>query len=180
MISQLEVLKDVVMRLDAESIPYMLSGSMALNFYATPRMTRDIDIVIAMKKEDTERLVRTFQSEYYVDEQMIKESYRLSIPFNVIHLASVTKVDLILKTDTPFQRSAFARKLNLELSGSYYSVISPEDLVLAKLDWAKESFSEIQLRDVRSLLKLPRLDRTYTNKWVHELDLQNILARASQ
>ena len=42
---EIQVLKDVAGRLDRAGIPYMLSGSMAMHFYAAPRMTRDIDLV---------------------------------------------------------------------------------------------------------------------------------------
>ena len=44
-----EVLKEVCRRLEAADISYMLTGSVAANFYAVPRMTRDIDIVIEVK-----------------------------------------------------------------------------------------------------------------------------------
>ena len=47
--SEADVLKLVASRLNAAGIPYMVSGSMALNFYATPRMTRDIDIVVEIQ-----------------------------------------------------------------------------------------------------------------------------------
>ena len=45
MITELYVLKIVVGRLEAAGIPYMVTGSIAANFYTVPRMTRDIDIV---------------------------------------------------------------------------------------------------------------------------------------
>jgi hypothetical protein len=38
------VLRDVSTRLDAAELPFMLTGSLALNFYAQPRMTRDVDL----------------------------------------------------------------------------------------------------------------------------------------
>ncbi len=50
--SELDILKIVVERLDKADIPYMLTGSMAANFYTVPRMTRDIDIVIEITERD--------------------------------------------------------------------------------------------------------------------------------
>ncbi len=41
----LDLLRIVTSRLDEADIPYVLSGSLALGYYAQPRMTRDIDIV---------------------------------------------------------------------------------------------------------------------------------------
>ena len=42
MSAELEVLQDVVARLEGAGIAYMLTGSIALSYYAQPRMTRDI------------------------------------------------------------------------------------------------------------------------------------------
>lgn len=47
---ELDVLKIVCHKLNTGNIPYMLTGSFAANFYAVPRMTRDIDIVIEILK----------------------------------------------------------------------------------------------------------------------------------
>jgi len=44
-IEPIEVLRDVTERLDNGKIAYMLTGSMAMMYYATPRYTADIDIV---------------------------------------------------------------------------------------------------------------------------------------
>jgi hypothetical protein len=44
-------------------------------------------------------------------------------------------------------------------------VIAPEDLVLAKLEWS-EGTAELQLRDVRSILRLnDDLDRSYLERY---------------
>ena len=49
MTPELETLLDMVGRLESAGIDYMLTGSMALNCYATPRMTRDVDFVVALQ-----------------------------------------------------------------------------------------------------------------------------------
>jgi len=46
MSAELEVLQDALARLEREGIAYMLTGSLALSYYAEPRMTRDIDLVV--------------------------------------------------------------------------------------------------------------------------------------
>ncbi len=48
----LKLLKRITQSLEDKQIPYMLSGSIALNNYAIPRMTMDIDIIIALKEEN--------------------------------------------------------------------------------------------------------------------------------
>ena len=61
MINELDVLRIVVKRLESAGIPYMITGSTAANFYTTPRMTRDIDIVIEVGGENTETLFFSLQ-----------------------------------------------------------------------------------------------------------------------
>ncbi|MGA2244759.1 MAG: hypothetical protein ABSH48_07170 [Verrucomicrobiota bacterium] len=54
--NELDIVRDISQRLDGADISYMLTGSMAMNYYAQPRMTRDIDIVVALRSTDTERV----------------------------------------------------------------------------------------------------------------------------
>ena len=44
--TELEIVQDVSRKLQSANILYMLTGSMAMNYYAVPRMTRDIDLVV--------------------------------------------------------------------------------------------------------------------------------------
>lgn len=62
MSEQLEILKLVAERLERAGIAYMISGSVALSYYAEPRLTRDIDIVIELKSGDAERLTDLFEA----------------------------------------------------------------------------------------------------------------------
>ena len=39
----------------------MITGSVALSFYAQPRMTRDIDLVIECEPDDAPRIVDLFR-----------------------------------------------------------------------------------------------------------------------
>ncbi len=76
MSDELDILQSVAARLDAAGIPYMVTGSMAANFYTTPRMTRDIDLVIELSEEDIHRVVQLFQDEYYIDRDMVQQAVR--------------------------------------------------------------------------------------------------------
>ena len=58
---ELLALRDVCARLDGEGIAYMLTGSLAMSFYARPRMTRDIDLVIALETAEAQRLIAGFR-----------------------------------------------------------------------------------------------------------------------
>ncbi|TKS61881.1 MAG: hypothetical protein EWM72_00006 [Nitrospira sp.] len=172
MSDELHILKSVTARLEAAGIPYMLTGSMAANFYTTPRMTRDIDLVIELSEEDISRIVRLFQDEYYVDQDMVQQAVRNRSMFNMIHNTLVVKVDCVVRKDSEYRREEFARRRPVTIAGQQVSLVAPEDLILSKLDWAKESRSQMQLDDVRNLLRsVQGLDRVYLNHWAERLGL---------
>ena len=81
---ELDVLKSVAVRLETAGIPYMVTGSMAANFYAVPRMTRDIDLVVELSERDIDRVTRLFQQEYYIDRDMVQRAVRDHAMFNMI------------------------------------------------------------------------------------------------
>lgn len=181
MINEQEVLKIVTTRLESAGIRYMLTGSIAANFYTTPRMTRDIDIVVEVGEEDTERLFALFSDDFYTDRDSIKNALHNRGMFNIIHRAGVIKVDFIIRKDTEYRKVEFERKRSIEFEESRMSVVSPEDLILSKLDWAKDSFSEMQIRDVKNLLNTVRdLDMSYIEKWVAKLNLQKVYQEAKR
>ena len=60
-------------------------------------------------------------------------------------------------------------------------IASPEDLVISKLYWAKDSLSEMQIRDVRNMIKtVPDMDTGYIEKWVARLGLEEIYRKANK
>ena len=107
---ELEVLKIVTRRLNEINIAYMISGSIAANYYTIPRMTRDVDIVIELKNSDIEKFFNIFKNDFYIDKSMVKEEVFQSGMFNIIHNKFVVKIDFIVKKETEFQKIAFSRK----------------------------------------------------------------------
>src|SRR5438132_3967242 len=95
--NELDIVRDVSQRLDGAGIAFMLTGSMAMNYYAQPRMTRDIDLVVAIAFPDVERIVRLFHHDYYISREAVQESIAHETLFNLIHQESVIKVDCIIR-----------------------------------------------------------------------------------
>jgi hypothetical protein len=62
--NELDILRDVTKRFQEAGIQYMLTGSFALNYYAEPRMTRDIDIVVALTPQEDDKVVTLFEGNY--------------------------------------------------------------------------------------------------------------------
>ena len=176
---ELSVLKIVATRLRQANIPYMVSGSIAANFYGHPRMTRDVDIIIELTFEDIPKFYRLFEDDFYVDETMIHEAIGYHSMFNIIHNETVIKVDFIIRKDTPYRRLEFNRKCLMKIDDFEVFVASLEDLILSKLYWAKDSQSELQLNDVKILIRENRdqLDENYLDKWANQLQIIHLLEK---
>jgi hypothetical protein len=169
---ELEVLEAVTRRLDEANVPYMLTGSLALNFYAIPRMTRDIDLVVELSPTDAEQMHDLFAADFYVDLGAIREAIEQRSVFNIIHTSLVVKVDLVVRKDTEYRRTEFARRRRVAFEGHPLCIVAPEDLIISKLDWGRDSRSSVQLDDARNILRAhPHLDRPYLERWISALDL---------
>ena len=171
--NELDVIRDVSARLDGADIAYMLTGSMAMNYYAEPRMTRDIDLVVALVAEDAETIVRIFSPDYYVSLEAVRESIRSESMFNLIHEDSVIKVDCIVRKSSRYRLEEFARRRRITVGDFATWIVSTEDLILSKLVWARDSHSELQLRDVRNLIT-SGCDAGYIGRWTGELGVDDL------
>jgi hypothetical protein len=171
------ILNLVASRLDEAKVPYMVSGSTALGFYGRPRMTRDVDIVIELDAEGIARLEGLFSGDFMVDVEAMEDAVRRRSLFNFVHYETVVKVDFIVRKNAPYRRAEFARRRAFNQDQQVIWVVAPEDLVLSKLHWARESRSEMQLGDVRNLLGLVmELDEDYLEHWASELGVTELLA----
>jgi hypothetical protein len=174
-LEELEVLRIVGERLEAARVQFMLTGSFALAYYAKPRMTRDLDFVIAMSERDMNEVVASLSPGFYVDADSVRSAVRSQRMFNLMHLHTSIKVDLIIRKDSEYRHIEFSRRRPVELQGIRTWIVSREDLILSKLVWAKESESELQRRDVRALLD-ETVDSDYLNHWAARLDVARTLA----
>jgi hypothetical protein len=175
--AELEVLRDAVLRLEGAGIPYMLTGSIALSYYAEPRMTRDVDLVVQLEDRDPRAIAALFSPDYYVSEDDVARAIAARAMFNVLHLAQVVKLDFIVRKDTPYRRREFERRERVRLPGFEAWIVSREDLILSKLAWAKESGSELQMRDVQALLAAD-VDEAYLRTCASELSVAELLSAA--
>lgn len=172
--TELDILRDVSERLDSVGIPFMVTGSVAMNYYAQPRMTRDIDVVMDLKDSDVGTLMKLFEQDYYIDREAVVRAIGQRSIFNLIHQDSVIKVDGIVRKDDPYRHEEFARKKLVTIGDFQTWIVSLEDLILSKLYWARDSRSELQLRDVLNLLRL-NCDLDYLRSRAKTLSVEQLL-----
>ena len=168
--NELDIVRDVSARLEWGNLAYMLTGSMAMNYYAEPRMTRDIDLVVALTTQDTDTVMRLFTPDYYVSRDAVSSSIAHESLFNLIRQESIIKVDCIVRKTSPYRRAEFERRQRIAIEDFSTWIASKEDLIISKLWWAKDSHSELQLRDVKNLASTG-CDADYIERWTNELGL---------
>lgn len=169
--------------LDATAVPYMVTGSFASSIHGTPRTTQDVDIVIATKPEQLERLVQCFnETEYYVSRSAAVEALALEGQFNVIDLKTGWKVDFIFRKSRPFSLAEFDRRRAADVVGTKMDVATPEDVLIAKLEWARHSASSRQLEDAAGIMRMQggKLDTEHIERWVGALGLAEELTKAKR
>jgi acetolactate synthase regulatory subunit len=178
-VSYADVLAETIAHLEAAGIPYMITGSVASSFHGEPRATRDLDIVIDPAPSALERLIDDLRTGgFYIDRGAAEDALRERTQFNAIG-AEAIKVDFIVRRDRPFSMAEFDRRERVELLGSTGFIATVEDVILAKLEWAAETDSERQLRDVAGMLAVAgdTLDVVYLTTWAETLGVESSLQR---
>jgi hypothetical protein len=179
MSEEIKLIKKIANRMESAGIEYMMTGSMALALYSRPRMTRDIDIVVQIVPSGIEDVVNLFKDEFYIDRESVRKAVLERGMFNIIHTETVIKVDMIVRKDEDYRVEEFLRRRKIDMDGTKVWVVAPEDLVLSKLVWAKQSDSELQFKDVRQVLaNLKDLDMAYLAKWSKALGVHGLLEKA--
>ena len=105
------------------------------------------------------RFAASLAAAYYLDEGRIRHAVAHRRSFNLIHLESMFKVDIFVSKGRPFDQSALARAephpLGPDRATRPVLVASPEDTILAKLEWyrAGGETSERQWSDILGVLR---------------------------
>ena len=181
---QIEATLLVVDALDSLGVSYAIGGSFASAIHGVIRATMDADIVVDLRLIHAEPLAGALD-DFYADVSMIREAIRNQSSFNLIHLATMFKVDMFIAKQRAFDSSQLARRQLHLLSKdpkrqAYFA--SAEDIVLAKLEWYRMGgeVSERQWRDVLGVLQVQgsRMDRKYLRNMAVELNVTELLERA--
>jgi hypothetical protein len=173
---QNDVLGDFTKRLDKIGVEYMLVGSMALVHYAMPRATVDIDIVVKVLPENIDKLIAEFEADYYIPVNRAKKAAQQKGMFNLLNNQAILKIDCVVLKENEFDSSAFSRRREVNYEGEFYVwIISREDLILSKLNWAKNTKSERQMLDVASIIR-NGFDKEYVDDWARKLGVEKLLA----
>jgi len=181
----LEALRKVIAAFDELAIQYAVGGSYASSLYGEARATRDVGLIAAVAGRHAGPLVATLGSGFYADEAQIAAAAQNQGSFNLIHMDTMSKIDVYPVWRTEFGVTQLARRRPTRVGGGVpldLYVTSPEDIVLAKLDWYRQGGeqSDRQWRDVLGVLRVQSnaLDRVYLEYWAKRLRISDLLNRA--
>lgn len=171
----IEVLQDVVARLERENIQYFLVGSLASMYYGRPRFTKDVDLVVQIHPAQVSKFEQLFpiKNYYCPPKEILQDEVVRRGSFNLIHQESGIKVDIVLYKDTEYHRSEFSRRVKVEiLPNLEVFIAAPENIILKKLDYYREGGAEKHLTDIREVLAGSTVDDSYLQSWVNLLGLR--------
>lgn len=171
--------------LDDLGIPYVIGGSMASIIHGMLRTTMDVDIVADMQPEHVSPFVAKLQDAFYADETAVHQAIQRRSSFNLIHLTTMFKVDIFLPKERAFDQQQLARRIAEPIGpdkDAQIWVLTPEDVVLAKLDWFRlgGEVSERQWRDILGVLKTQQavLNLEYLRQWAQDLGVADLMELA--
>ncbi len=179
------VIQEVVAVLARLGILYAVGGSWASSLFGKPRFTHGADITVEPFPGKEAAFCDSFGEDYYVSLPMIQDAIQRRSSFNIIHWPSSFKVDLFVRKDRPFEASVLARRHIYPLpDGQSFTLVSPEDIILLKLEWYRlgGDTSERQWGDILGVFQVQasKLDQAYLAHWAADLGVRDLLERARQ
>lgn len=170
--------------LNALGVSYAVVGGVATIIYSAPRLTNDIDVVVALPGASLRGLLTAFTSEeFYVPPlETVQEELRRPSGghFNIIHVPSAQKADFYPAGEDPLNAMALERHQGHLVGGHVLRVAPPEVIVVRKLEWYRDGATERHLRDVRGIMEYvgPALDHHALEALVAQRGLQTQLDAA--
>lgn len=179
---QAQLLVTVASLLDKEHIHYMITGAWSVIFYGRPRASNDIDFIVELDENDSERIIKSWKkisADFLTQPEAIKEAIRDKGMFTALHRDTMLKLDFWLLTNNPFDVSRFQRRKRVQILGKRVEIASAEDTVLQKLRWYKEAQLEKHLVDAAFVYQIQGklLDMRYINNWAKKLGVEKSLKR---
>ena len=180
----LAAITPIVEALEELGILYHIGGSVASSLYGLPRLTIDADLVADIRMKHVRPLVEQLETDYYIDEDMIRDAIRRQSSFNVIHQDTILKVDIFIPKSRLFDQEEL-RKIRQEVLSEGtrpFNIASPEGTILNKLEWYRMGgeVSDRQWNDILGVLKVQgtNLDMAYLRHWAADLKVTDLLERA--
>jgi hypothetical protein len=177
MSTQTEFLQRLISLMEEAGIPYMIAGSLGSSFHGEPRTTNDVDLIIDPDKKQLDSFIRSLGDDYYINPETAQDAFNRGLMFNVIDNHTGWKAGLIIRKKRPFSIGEFQRRRQVSINGLDIWMLSPEDVILSKLEWSRGQQPGRQFRDAVgvAIVKWDNLNWEYMKKWACELQVDDLL-----
>ena len=162
-------LRQAVKCMEAAGVDYALLGGIAVSIYSEPRMTRDIDINIALNMEDTAEFLKKARKYGFRPippniNKFVKET--AVIPMKFSKRGTIGRFDFII-AQNPIEFAGIQRARFKKIYGVKLKIVTAEDLLLHKL----LSDRPIDREDALGILlrQGKKLDMRYINTWLKKI-----------
>lgn len=170
-----ELLQLISTFFESRQIVYRVVGSMASIAYGENRFTNDIDIVANLRFADVDALCDLCQPpHYFIARHAVEDAIRKRFQFNIIHITSGLKIDVMLPKETEYAALEQSRAKRLsDPDGLSAWFAAPEDVILNKLIFFQLGGIEKHLRDIAGIFKVKQdeLDVAYIDHWSQKLNV---------
>lgn len=171
----LRTLTDVTRALQGERIVHAITGSVASSVHGEPAISLDVDLIVRMDTAQAAKFADRLPQHFYRSREALIEAAHRSTVANLVDLRSSLKVDLSVPASSRFFDSVFARVEEIEFvkGTAAFPVVTPEDIILMKLDWRRHSKSAKQWANALGVARTRenRLDWPYLDDWAIKLGL---------
>lgn len=166
----LKAVADILQRL---RVPYFVTGGFAVSAWGRPRFTADIDLVVALTEKALPGFITALSrlsTGSYFDKDQVISALHTQGEFNFIEPNVGIKVDFWVLGDAPYDKMRLKRRKIARVDGQRVAFTGPEDLILSKLLWWRESGSDRHIADVESVIAMQKnLDWRYLTQWAKKL-----------
>lgn len=163
-------LKKICGRYDVEIV---FMGGLAASFYGRPRATYDIDGIIDIETERINNFLKVLQRYGLEYDKKSPVKFINKLPFITLFTKKYKLyIDLFIAKNK-YQTAIIKRAKKIKLDNVFINIITPEDLILLKLQTGRERDTE----DVRNILteNYKILDIGYLKKWAVSLGVNIFL-----
>lgn len=163
-------------------ISYAVTGGLAVAVWGKPRFTADIDIIVELVPQNITSLAKSLLSidkDVYISEEAMRDALERKSEFNFIHPQTGLKVDFWVKGSKAdiYGNLKLKRAILKKIDSQKIFFVSPEDLILSKLIWYKESESSKHLEDIKTILNIQKskLNTNYVKNWAEKQSTIGVL-----